>query len=50
MIADVTVAGQERVAIGGGLRGVNLHVAADDMIGALGATVADVTRPDDRPG
>jgi Cys-tRNA(Pro) deacylase len=49
VIADATVAGQPLVAIGGGIRGVNLHLAADDMIAALGATVADVTKPDDRP-
>ena len=49
VIADATVAGQPRVAIGGGIRGVNLHVSADELIAALGATVADVSKPDDRP-
>jgi Cys-tRNA(Pro)/Cys-tRNA(Cys) deacylase len=49
VVADATVAGQPLVAIGGGIRGVNLHLAADDLIAALGADVADVTKPDDRP-
>jgi Cys-tRNA(Pro) deacylase len=48
VIADVTVAGLDPVAIGGGIRGVNLHLRADDMLAALGAQVADVTRPEDR--
>ena len=48
VVADATVAGLALVAIGGGIRGVNLHLRADDLIAALGAEVADVTRPDDR--
>ena len=31
------------VAIGGGARGVNLHLDAHDLIGATHADVADVT-------
>jgi len=48
VLADVTVAGQDLVAIGGGIRGVNLHLRADDMLAALHADVADVTKPEER--
>jgi prolyl-tRNA editing enzyme YbaK/EbsC (Cys-tRNA(Pro) deacylase) len=48
-VADASIVGRERVAIGGGARGVNLHLAADDLIQATRATVADVSIPDDRP-
>jgi hypothetical protein len=34
------------VAIGGGARGVNLHLSADALVHALSATVADVGRPE----
>jgi Cys-tRNA(Pro) deacylase len=47
VIADATVAAADRVAIGGGARGVNLHLRAADLIAALDADVADVTRPAD---
>ncbi len=46
VLADATIAERERVAIGGGARGVNLHLAPSDLIAALGADVADVTRPE----
>lgn len=45
VIADASVAGLHVVAIGGGARGVNLHVAADDLVAHLNADVANVTRP-----
>jgi Cys-tRNA(Pro)/Cys-tRNA(Cys) deacylase len=45
VIADASVAGLPRVAIGGGARGVNLHMAADDLVAHLNAAVANVTRP-----
>ena len=45
VIADASVAGLGRVAIGGGARGVNLHLAAADLLARLDADVADVTRP-----
>jgi prolyl-tRNA editing enzyme YbaK/EbsC (Cys-tRNA(Pro) deacylase) len=48
VVADATVAGAGRVAIGGGERGVNLHLEAADLIRALGVDVVDVTKPDDR--
>jgi Cys-tRNA(Pro)/Cys-tRNA(Cys) deacylase len=45
VIADVSVQDAERVAIGGGARGVNLHLAAADLRAHLGAEIADVTKP-----
>ena len=38
---------QERVAIGGGARGVNVHLAPADLVRALGAAVVDVTVPEE---
>ena len=46
VIADAAVLGPERVAIGAGAHGVNLHVASASLIDTLGADVVDVTRPD----
>jgi len=40
----------ERIAIGGGARGVNLHLAPADLIAALAAEVADVTVAGEPPG
>ncbi len=45
VVADATIASLERVAIGGGARGVNLHLGADDLLRHLDADVADVARP-----
>ena len=50
VIADTSIVGADLVAIGGGVRGVNLHLRADDLIAAVGAEVADVTRADEPPG
>jgi Cys-tRNA(Pro)/Cys-tRNA(Cys) deacylase len=44
VIADASIVGLPRVAIGGGAHGINLHVAADDLIAYLGVEVADVTK------
>src|SRR5213078_2765278 len=44
VIADASVAALDRVAIGGGARGVNMHLLAADLLARTGATVADVTR------
>ena len=43
VIADTTLMTQERVAIGGGARGVNVHLAPGDLVRALAAQVVDVT-------
>ena len=45
VVADASVERLERVAIGGGAHGVNLHLAPGDLISYLGAEVGDVTRP-----
>jgi Cys-tRNA(Pro) deacylase len=45
VIADATVAATERVAIGGGAHGVNLHLSSADLLALLDAEVVDVTRP-----
>jgi Cys-tRNA(Pro)/Cys-tRNA(Cys) deacylase len=46
VIADASIIGQPVVAIGGGARGVNLHLAPADLVAALGAQVIDVTVPE----
>jgi Cys-tRNA(Pro) deacylase len=48
VVADETVLEPERVAIGGGERGVNLHLDAAEIVRVLGADVVDVTKPDAR--
>jgi Cys-tRNA(Pro)/Cys-tRNA(Cys) deacylase len=45
VIADATAAETERVAIGGGAHGVNLHLGSADLLSYLAADVVDVTRP-----
>ena len=45
-IADAAILTEPIVAIGGGARGVNLHLAPDDLVTALGAAVVDVTAPE----
>jgi len=44
VVADATVAGR-LVSIGAGAHGVAATAQADDIVGALGAQVADVTEP-----
>jgi len=44
VVADATVPELGTVAIGGGQRGVNLHVDGADLVRHLRAQVADVTR------
>jgi len=43
VIADASLASQPVVAIGGGARGVNLHLAPDDLVRVLDAQVVDVS-------
>ena len=47
VIADAGIPGLDRVAIGGGGHGVNLHVSAHDLVRFLGADIAEITRPDE---
>src|SRR5450432_4069976 len=49
VIADERIKGRE-VTLGAGEHGVAIAVSADDLIGAVGATVADVTDPAADPG
>ncbi len=44
VIADASIERLDRVAIGGGARGVNVHLRATDLIAQSNATVADVTK------
>ncbi|MEO5704333.1 MAG: YbaK/EbsC family protein [Candidatus Limnocylindrales bacterium] len=46
VLADAAFMGQPVVAIGGGARGVNLHLVPADLVAALAATVVDVSVPD----
>ena len=46
VIADAAILEQPVVAIGGGARGVNLHLAPADLVATLGASVVDVSIPE----
>jgi Cys-tRNA(Pro) deacylase len=50
VIADAAILGEPIVSIGGGARGVNLHVAPADLVAALAADVVDVTQPETPAG
>lgn len=45
VIADASIPTLDRVAIGGGGHGINLHLADGDLVAHLGAEVANVTKP-----
>ena len=47
VIADSTIPSLEKVAIGAGAHGVNVHVKPQDLISALDAELADVTDVND---
>src|SRR5206468_9445003 len=42
VIADAAILDEPVVSIGGGARGVNIHLAPADLVAALGASVVDV--------
>ncbi len=46
VLVDAALLDQPVVAIGGGARGVNLHLAPADLVTALAATVVDVSIPE----
>jgi Cys-tRNA(Pro)/Cys-tRNA(Cys) deacylase len=46
VIADAAISDQPVVAIGGGARGVSLHLGPKDLVAALGAELVDVSIPD----
>jgi Cys-tRNA(Pro)/Cys-tRNA(Cys) deacylase len=45
VIADATIEALDVVAIGGGARGVNVHLTPADLVRATGAQVVDITVP-----
>ena len=47
VVADASIRGLGMVAIGAGARGVNMHVDARTLLGALDADEADLTGPSD---
>jgi len=46
VIADASIEGRDLVAIGGGARGVNVHIAPGDLVKAAGAEVVDISVPE----
>ena len=44
VIADAAILEEPVVSIGGGVRGVNIHLAPADLVAATNATVVDVTQ------
>jgi Cys-tRNA(Pro) deacylase len=48
VIADETIPALDRVAIGGGAHGVNLHLGGADLVAYLRADIAAVTKPGGR--
>lgn len=46
VIADESITAEPIVSVGGGARGVNIHLAPADLVAVLGASVADVTQPE----
>ena len=44
VIADAAILEEPVVSIGGGVRGVNIHLAPADLVAATSATVVDVTQ------
>jgi Cys-tRNA(Pro) deacylase len=49
VIADAAIVDLAVVAIGGGARGVNVHLAPADLVAATGAQVVDITTPEAPP-
>lgn len=47
VLADASIHAEPVVSIGGGAFGVHLHLAPAELVRVLGATVADVSVPDD---
>ena len=50
VITDAAIVHEPVVAIGGGGFGINLHLSPADLIAGLGATVADVSQPEEASG
>src|SRR5512142_1260326 len=43
VIVDAAATSEPVVSVGGGVRGLNIHLAPQDLVAALGAAVADLT-------
>jgi Cys-tRNA(Pro)/Cys-tRNA(Cys) deacylase len=50
VIADASIEARPVVAIGGGARGVNVHLAPDDLVEVTGADVVDISVPETPAG
>ena len=50
VIADASIEAREVVAIGGGARGVNVHIAPVDLVRVTGAEVVDISMPEPPAG
>ena len=50
VIADASIEAREVVAIGGGARGVNVHIAPADLVEVTGAEVIDISVPEPPAG
>ena len=50
VIADASILALDTVAIGGGARGVNVHVTPADLVAATGAEILDITVPEPSAG
>jgi Cys-tRNA(Pro) deacylase len=46
VVADASILSQPVISIGGGARGVNLHLAPAELVAHLRATVVDVSQPE----
>ncbi len=46
VIADASIEALDKVAIGGGRRGVNVHLRPADLVAATDAAMVDVTKPE----
>jgi Cys-tRNA(Pro)/Cys-tRNA(Cys) deacylase len=49
VIVDSSVDGLPVVAVGGGARGVNVHIAPADLVRATGGELLDISNPDPSP-
>lgn len=49
VIADASIEALGLVAIGGGAKGVNVHLAPPDLVAATGAAVVDISMPEAPP-
>ena len=46
VLADAAILDEPVISIGGGVRGVNIHISPAALVGALDATVVDVSIPE----